>query len=153
MTLESVRARLAGADAQRLLDGGDEDLAVADLAGMGGLLDGLDGALDLGVIDHDLDLHLGQEAHQVLGAAVDLGLALLAAETLDLAHRQARHADAGQGVAHLVELERLDDRRHELHATSSSPCRLSRHTGRKNPAGNPAGPKGPPRPDPTAQPT
>src|SRR5258708_25541852 len=120
MTLESVRARLAGADAQRLLDGGDEDLAVADLAGMGGLLDGLDGALDLGVVDHDLDLHLGQEAHQVLGAAIDLGLALLAAETLDLADRQPRDADAGQRVPHFGELDRLDDGRHEFHAQSSS---------------------------------
>src|SRR5258708_24660091 len=87
---------------------------------MGGLLDGLDGALDLGVIDHDLDLHLGQEAHQVLGAAIDLGLALLTAETLDLADREPRDADTGQGVPHLVELERLDDGRHEFHAQSSS---------------------------------
>ena len=41
-------------------------------------------ALDLGVVDHDLDLTFGQEAHQVLGAAIDFGLALLPAEPLDL---------------------------------------------------------------------
>src|SRR5258708_4698568 len=117
MTLESVRARLAGADAQRLLDRRDEDLAVTDLAGVGGLLDRLDGALDLGVVDHDLDLHLGQEAHQVLGAAIDLGLALLAAEALDLADGQARDAHAGQRIGPLVELERLEDRRHDFHPT------------------------------------
>src|ERR1700755_1952729 len=52
--LKRVRAAFAGADAHGLLDAGDEDLAVADLAGVGGLLDGLDRALDLGVVDHDL---------------------------------------------------------------------------------------------------
>src|SRR6185437_2127493 len=113
--LQRVRAGLAGADAERLLDRRDEDLAVADLAGVGGLLDRLDGALDLAVVDHDLDLHLGQEAHQVLRAAIDLGLALLAAEALDLADGQAGDAHAGQRVTHLVELERLDDRRHQFH--------------------------------------
>src|SRR5258708_37777347 len=120
---ERVGAGFPGADAQRLLDRRDEDLAVADLAGMGGLLDGLDGALDLAVVDHDLDLHLGQETHQVLGPAIDLGLALLSAETLDFAHRQARHANAGQGVAHLVELERLDDGGHEFHTFPLLPLR------------------------------
>src|SRR5262249_41718006 len=116
---ERVRTRLAGADAQCRLHGRDEDLAVADLAGVRRLLDGLDGALDLAVVDHDLDLHLGQETHQVFGAAIDLGLALLATEPLDLAHRQAGHADARQGIAHLVEFERLDDGRHEFHGGSS----------------------------------
>src|SRR6476661_6305394 len=121
---KGVRSRLAGADAQRLLDRGDEDLAVADLAGVGRLLDRLDGALDLGVVDHDLDLHLGQEAHQVLGAAIDLGLALLATEALDLADGETRHADAGQRIAHLVELERLDDRRNQFHTAFLLPLRL-----------------------------
>ena len=41
---ERVVALFAGADADRLLDGHDEDLAVADLAGLGGVDDRLDGA-------------------------------------------------------------------------------------------------------------
>ena len=49
--LKGVGAGFAGADADGLLDAGDEDLAVADLAGMGGLLDGLNGTLDLAVVD------------------------------------------------------------------------------------------------------
>ena len=40
---DRVGAGLAGADADRFLDRRDEDLAVADAAGLGGLLDGLDG--------------------------------------------------------------------------------------------------------------
>ena len=39
---------LAGADAHHLLDRRDEDLAVADLAGLGRLDDGLDAAVDVG---------------------------------------------------------------------------------------------------------
>src|SRR5690348_6402845 len=123
--LQRVRAGFAGADAERLLDRGDEDLAVADLAGVGGLLDRLDRALDLAVVDHDLDLHLGQEADQVLGATIDLGLALLSAEAFDLADGQAGDTHAGQRVAHFVELERLDDGGHQLHALSP---RSWRHT-------------------------
>ena len=42
---ERVLAGLAGADAHHLLDGGDEDLAVADLAGAGRALDGFDHAV------------------------------------------------------------------------------------------------------------
>ena len=45
---QRVRPALAGADADDFVDRGDEDLAVADAAGAGGLLDGLDRALDLG---------------------------------------------------------------------------------------------------------
>ena len=46
--------------------------------------DGLDAALDIAVLDHDLDLHLGQEIDHVFGAAVELGMAALSAESLDL---------------------------------------------------------------------
>jgi hypothetical protein len=44
---ERVVAGFAGADADRLFDGGDEDLAVADLVGLGGIDDRLDGGIDL----------------------------------------------------------------------------------------------------------
>src|SRR4029450_6336636 len=93
---QRLGAGLAGADADRLLDAGDEDLAVADLAGAGGLADGLDRALDQRIVDHHLDLDLGQETHGVLRAAVDLGLALLAAEALHFADRRAREGERRQ---------------------------------------------------------
>ena len=65
--------------------------------------------VQLVVGDDDLDLDLGQEVHDVLGAAVELGLALLAAVALGLDHRHALDAQLLQGLLHLVELERLDD--------------------------------------------
>ena len=99
----------AGADADGLLDRGDEDLAVADLAGARGLDHGLDGLLDAVVGQHHLDADLGQEIDHVLGAAVKLGMALLAAEALNLGDGQAADADLGQRFANFVELEGFDD--------------------------------------------
>ena len=45
------------------------------------------------VLDRGLDLHLRQEIDHVLGAAVQLGVALLPAEALHLGHGDALHAD------------------------------------------------------------
>ena len=84
MRSERVRSFLAGANAHGGLDGRDEDLAVSDLAGLGGTDDGLDHLVDLIVGHDDLDLHLGQEIDDVFGAALEFGVALLATETLGL---------------------------------------------------------------------
>ena len=71
--------------------------------------------VDAGVVEHDLDHHLGDEVDLVLGAAVGLGVATLAAEAAYLADRHAGDAGRLEGVLHLVELERLDDCGDELH--------------------------------------
>src|SRR5215813_13788668 len=110
-----VWATLAGPDADHLVDGCDEDLAVADAPGMRGLLDGLHGALDHRILQHDLDLHLGEEVHDIFRAPVELGMALLPAEALRLRHGDALDAHLMEGVLHFVELERLDDRFDFLH--------------------------------------
>ena len=65
--------------------------------GPGGLLDRLDHLLDLVVVHDDLELHLGQEVDHVLGAAVELGVPLLAAEALDLGDGDALDADLVRG--------------------------------------------------------
>jgi len=62
-----------------------------------------------------LKLDLGQKVHDVLGAAVQLGMSLLTAESLDLADRETLHTDTRQGLFDLVELERFDDRLNLLH--------------------------------------
>src|SRR5918994_5127230 len=82
MKSEGVAVGLAGADANRPLERRDEDLAVADLAGSRGGRDRLHDAADEIGRDRDLDPHLGEEAHRVFGAAIDLGMALLATVTL-----------------------------------------------------------------------
>src|SRR3712207_9321870 len=59
-------------------------LAVADAPGARRLLDRLDGAVHQVVGDDQLDLHLGQEVHDVLSAPVQPRVAFLAAEALGL---------------------------------------------------------------------
>src|SRR3712207_3726445 len=116
-TSDRVRAGLAGADADRFLDARYKNLAIADAAGLGRLADRLDGAVVAVVREHDLELHLGQEVDHVLGAAVELGVALLAPEALGLDHGDALQPHLLQRLLHLVELERLDDGFDLLHCT------------------------------------
>src|SRR6187397_3127008 len=59
--LQRFRAGFAGADADDLQQVEDEDLSVADLPGVGGLLDRLDGPLEEIVADGGFDLDLRQE--------------------------------------------------------------------------------------------
>src|SRR5215468_11444736 len=62
---DSVQPGFAGSDADRFLDVGNEDLAVADAPGLRRAPDRIDRAFDQVVADDDLDLHLGQEVDDV----------------------------------------------------------------------------------------
>src|SRR5207247_8838908 len=61
-SLKRRRIGFAGADADDFFERHDEDLAVADLAGVGGPLDRLDHLLAHFVLDRGLDLSRGQSA-------------------------------------------------------------------------------------------
>src|ERR1700730_3960839 len=113
--LERVAVGLAGADTQRMVDRGHEDLAVADLPGA--RVRGDDGNRLVRKVrgDRDFDAQLGQKIHDIFGAAIDLGVALLAAIALDLGNRHAVHTDGRQRLADLVKLEGVDDRDDEFH--------------------------------------
>src|SRR5258708_8074589 len=113
--LERVAVGFAGPDPQRVIDRGHEDLAVADLAGAGAGGDDVDGLGGELRRNSDFDSELGPEIHDIFGAAVDFGVALLAPITLDLGDRHAVDADGGQRLAHFVQLEGLDDGDDELH--------------------------------------
>ncbi len=78
------------------------------------------GFFDHLVAQHNLDLHLGEKIDDVLGAAIEFGMALLAAEALGLGHRDALQADLLQRLLHLVEFERLDDGLDLLHRVLTS---------------------------------
>src|SRR4051812_9661781 len=107
---DRIRPPVAGADADRLLDIEHEDLAIADTPRARCILDRLDRIVGEAVLDHHLDLYLGQEVDDIFGAAIKLGVALLAAEALDLRYGDSRHANVVQCILHVVELEGLDDR-------------------------------------------
>src|SRR5690606_39040573 len=115
VVLERLCPGLAGANADGLFEIEDEDLPVADLSGVGRLLDRFDDLLEQLLLDGDFDLDLGEEIDDVLCAPVQFGVSLLPAEALDLGDGDALYADGGEGLPHLVKLERLDDRGYEFH--------------------------------------
>ena len=79
--LNGIGAGLAGAYADGLAEVGDEDLAVADLAGPGRLDDCLDDLFRNGFVDGEFDLGFRQKINDVLGPAVELRVAALAARS------------------------------------------------------------------------
>jgi len=80
--LDRIQVAFAGADADEAIHRNDEDLAVADRTGFGRLDDGIDGGIGLVGADEEFDFEFGDEIDLVLGAAVDFGVAALAAEAL-----------------------------------------------------------------------
>jgi len=68
----------------------------------------------------NFDPQLGQEVHDIFGAAIDFGVALLAAIALDLGHRHAVDADGRERLADFVQLERFDNRDDEFHGQALS---------------------------------
>src|SRR5689334_14116094 len=120
--LERIGTGLAGPDAHDLFELENEDLPVADLAGVGGFFDRLDHPVEQVAFDRGLDLDLGQEVDDVFGAAIELGVSFLPPEALDLGDGDALHADRGQGLPDLVQLERLDDRGDQFHGLPLGEC-------------------------------
>src|ERR1700710_1096856 len=106
---DGVQPGFPGSDTNGFLDIGDEDLAVADAAGLGRAPDRVDGFLDQVVPDHDLDFDLGQKVDDIFRAPVKFGVTLLPAKALGLGNGDALQPYFLKRLFHLVELERLDD--------------------------------------------
>jgi hypothetical protein len=85
-------------------------------------LDGGDGLVGLSAGHDDFDFDFRQEADGVFSAAVDFGVALLAAVAFDFGNRHALQAEVGQCGPHFLELEGFDHCSDELHF---SPLSLS----------------------------
>src|ERR1700752_3001752 len=113
--LDSVQPGFAGSDADRFLDIGNEDFAVADATSLGSAADGVDGFLHQIVADHDLDFDLGQEVDDVFRTAIQFRVALLPSKALGLGDGDALQSDFLKRLLHLVEFERLDDGLNLLH--------------------------------------
>src|SRR5215469_4115153 len=77
LALNRVLATFAGADADDILDRGDENLAVTDASGASGVDDRLHGAFQYGILANHLDLYLREEIDHVLSTTVEFGMALL----------------------------------------------------------------------------
>src|SRR5215475_9077037 len=103
MRIRRTLIALARANANRGVHGVNEDLAVTDVAGLGGAGEHGGDLVDQAVRHHHLDLDLGKEVHRVLTAPIELRMTLLPAEAADLGDRHADHAYASQGLLDVVE--------------------------------------------------
>ena len=112
---DGVVVGLGRADAHHALERHDEDLAVADLAGLRALAQRVDRRLDERVGDRDLEADLLRQAHLHARAAVGLDPVELTAVALHAAERDPAHLGAVERLQHVVRLLRPDDADHELH--------------------------------------
>src|SRR5208282_3691024 len=113
--LERILILLAGADPHRRFEAVNEDFAVADLAGARRSNDRLDNLVGDVCVHRDFDFQLGEETHGIFGPAINFGVPLLSTVALDLGNRETVHADGGERIAHLLQLERLYDRHYDFH--------------------------------------
>ena len=118
--LDGGGAALAGADADGVFDGEDEDFAVADLAGAGVFENRVDHGVQRGGVDHDLDADFGQVVDLHLLSAVLLDHAALRAAAADFGDRHADDADLFERVADDRESFGSDDGDDHLHGMSLS---------------------------------
>src|SRR3954469_25702421 len=117
MGLQHLLPGLAGADADRILDGKQEYLPVADLTRPGVPQDRVDDHLRVLLLDHALHPELGPQVDGDRRAAVVLGDPLLTSGPLHLADREAREPALEQILPD--RLERLvadlgDDHLHDV---------------------------------------
>src|SRR5690348_2650788 len=129
--LHGLWAVLAGADAHRVLDADDEDLAVAHLTLPRAARDRQ--LVDHGADDlrshHRLDLQARAQRNVHRPSAVGLGVAALRAATLDLGDRDAGNSALVQHVLDLLQALVADDRHDHLHRVAASIRSVRRHAG------------------------
>src|SRR5688500_143610 len=101
-TLDGAFAPLFRPDADGVLNRQDENLAVANLAGLRGLDDRLDCFRDVVIADHDFKFHLWQEIHRILAAAIDFSMPLLPSEPFHFADGHPLDSDFGERLLHVL---------------------------------------------------
>src|SRR5947207_891876 len=94
----------AGANANRVGNRINENLAVADLAGLGRFHDDVNDLVAGLVGHHDLNLKLGHKINAIFRAAIGFLLSLLSAEAADLRDRHAVKAGTDQGIFDSINL-------------------------------------------------
>src|SRR3989304_7506031 len=115
MNLDGFFPSLPCPNPHRLFARNYEDLPVTDPSRLRRCLDGLHHLLRPAIRNDYLDLHLRKKIDGIFRPPVELGMPLLSAEPLHLTDREPLDADLRQGILHLVQLERLDDRFDLLH--------------------------------------
>jgi hypothetical protein len=104
-----------GSNAISVIDAVNENLAIANLAGLGGFNNGINGGGHLVFGKDDFDFDFGQKIDVVFAAAINLGMALLPSIPFDLGDSHALNAHVIQSLFDIVHPERFDNRFNLLH--------------------------------------
>lgn len=115
MDLKRRLAGFAGADADGFCNIEDENLAIADLPGVGALLQRFDHAGREMIVANQLHLHLGHHIGGIFCATINFGLAFLAAKAFDLGDGHAGNTQCFERFACFVELKWFNDGDDKLH--------------------------------------
>jgi omega-6 fatty acid desaturase (delta-12 desaturase) len=107
----------ASANAPDLVDRRDENLAVADLAGLGGVDDRLDHALNEIIGYRNLYLGFWKKINDILGTTIQFRVAALATEAFDFTNGHSLDADFTQRITHVIEAKGFYNGGHKLHST------------------------------------
>src|SRR5438045_2468625 len=100
-------ADLFRANAHGVLDWEHKNFSVADLAGLGRSHHDAHGFVDHLIGEDDFDFHFREKIDGVFAAAINFGVAFLAAEAFHFRHGHALNAELGQVFLHSFEFERL----------------------------------------------
>ena len=79
--LNGIRAGFPGSNANHLIKGGDEDLAVAHLSRICRLGNGIDYGIELTIVDSHFNSNFGKEIDDIFRPPVEFRVALLPAES------------------------------------------------------------------------
>ena len=120
MRSKRILTSFTGSNPNRIFQVGDENFAVADLAGLGRLQDGIDHRLQILVRANHLDLDLRNKINRVLSTAIDFGVAFLSPEPANLADSHPVDTVVGQGILDVFELEVADNGFDFFHDQSSN---------------------------------
>src|SRR5215470_9043576 len=120
VSLNRIETGFTGSDTNGFLYLGDENLSIANAAGLCSAPYGIDRLVDHVVAEHDLDLHLRQKIDDVFGAAIEFRVTLLAPEPFGFRDRDALKSNLLQSLLYFIELEGLDDCLDFFHATHCS---------------------------------
>src|SRR5439155_15875438 len=104
----------AGSDVVTLLDGRNENPAITDFAGSGGLPDHTNDVIDFVVVDDDLNHDFREQFYFVLDAAIDGAMSELTSMAVDLRNGHSGNK-ARESVHHIRELLMANDALDQFH--------------------------------------